>query len=128
MKLNLKKTVTLSLMAGVVLQTAACGTILHPERKGQIDGQIDTSIAALNAVGLLFFLVPGVIAFAVDFNNGTIYLPGGPLSLEGDLTNENIEAAILKHTGKAVNLEDESVQKVKGGMDVSAISSHVKYL
>ena len=29
----------------------------------------------LNSIGLLFFFVPGVIAFAVDFINGTIYLP-----------------------------------------------------
>jgi hypothetical protein len=54
----------------------ACGTIMYPERKGQIDGKIDPTVAILNCVGLLLFLVPGVIAFAVDFSNGTIYLPG----------------------------------------------------
>lgn len=128
MKFNLKKAVTYSLMASIALQTAACGTILHPERKGQIEGRIDPGVAALNAVGLLFFLVPGVIAFAVDFNNGTIYLPDGPLSLNGDLTNENIEAAILKHIGQAVDLDDKSVQKIKGSMNMSSLSSHVKYL
>lgn len=52
-----------------------CGTILHPERRGQAAGPLDWKIVALDAVGLLFFFVPGVIAFAVDFNNGTIYLP-----------------------------------------------------
>ena len=69
------------LLAGTGLTLAAaslgaCGTILHPERKGQIDGRIDPAVAILNGVGLLLFLVPGVIAFAVDFSNGTIYRPG----------------------------------------------------
>jgi len=36
-------------------------------------------VVALDAIGLLFFFVPGVIAFAVDFVTGAIYLPGGGL-------------------------------------------------
>lgn len=72
-----KRMTVAMLSVGLVGQLAACGTILYPERKGQIDGQIDTQVAILNAIGLLFFLVPGVIAFAVDFSTGAIYLPGG---------------------------------------------------
>lgn len=69
------------ILAGTGLSLAAaslsaCGTIMYPERKGQIDGKIDPTVAILNGIGLLLFLVPGVIAFAVDFSNGTIYLPG----------------------------------------------------
>jgi hypothetical protein len=48
---------------------------LHPERRGQSAGPLDWKIVAFDAVGLLLFFVPGVIAFAVDFSNGTIYLP-----------------------------------------------------
>jgi hypothetical protein len=54
---------------------SGCGTILFPERRGQSAGMLDWKIVALDGIGLLFFFVPGVIAFAVDFNNGTIYLP-----------------------------------------------------
>ncbi len=43
--------------------------------RGQAAGPLDWKIVALDAVGLLFFFVPGVVAFAVDFSNGTIYLP-----------------------------------------------------
>lgn len=60
----------ISLLSGV-----GCGTVLHPERRGQPAGPLDWKIVALDAVGLLLFFVPGVIAFAVDFSNGTIYLP-----------------------------------------------------
>ncbi|TAA47900.1 hypothetical protein [Corallincola spongiicola] len=59
------------------LLTTSCGTILHPERRGQTSGDIDPAIAVLNAAGLILFFVPGVIAFAVDFVTGAIYLPQG---------------------------------------------------
>ena len=48
---------------------------MHPERKGQRPGKLDWTVVGLNAVGLLLFFVPGVIAFAVDFATGAIYLP-----------------------------------------------------
>ncbi len=62
--------------AVLTVQLMGCGTIMYPERKGQKAGHIDAGVAILDGIGLLFFLIPGVIAFAVDFNNGTIYLPG----------------------------------------------------
>lgn len=61
--------------AALILQTAGCGTLMHPERKGQRGGDIDVGVAILDGIGLLFFIIPGVIAYAVDFSNGTIYLP-----------------------------------------------------
>jgi hypothetical protein len=63
--------------AGLICGLSGCGTIFYPERRGQPAGMLDWKVVALDAVGLLFFFVPGVIAFAVDFNNGTIYLPPG---------------------------------------------------
>jgi hypothetical protein len=55
---------------------SGCGTVLHRERIGQPhSNNVDWEIAALNGLGLAFFFVPGVVAFAVDFYNGTIYLP-----------------------------------------------------
>ena len=55
----------------------ACGTIMYPERKGQREGRLDPAIVILDAVGLIFFFIPGVIAFAVDFSTGCIYMSGG---------------------------------------------------
>jgi hypothetical protein len=63
--------------AVLIIELAGCGTILYPERKGQKDGRIDPGIAVLDGLGLLLFIIPGVIAFAVDFTTGAIYLPGG---------------------------------------------------
>ncbi|RBW46615.1 hypothetical protein DS885_07555 [Psychromonas sp. B3M02] len=122
MNIKIQKRIALPLIVGLSIQLSGCGTILKPERKGQSAGQLDASIVALNAIGLLFFLVPGVIAFAVDFSNGTIYLPGGSASngkennnivkIEGEMTNEKIQQAIFEHTGNRVDLDDDNVQTI----------------
>ncbi len=54
---------------------AGCGTLLYPERRGQKGGRIDWKVVAMDGAGLLLFFIPGVIAFAVDIIEGTIYLP-----------------------------------------------------
>ena len=58
-------------------QLTACGSIFYPDRRGQIDGKIDPAIAVLDAVGLLFYVIPGLIAFGVDFATGAIYFEPG---------------------------------------------------
>lgn len=73
----LKQLVAFSMAAVLVTGIASCGTILYPERKGQIGGRLDPGVAVLDGIGLLLYFIPGVIAFAVDFSNGTIYLPNG---------------------------------------------------
>jgi hypothetical protein len=138
MNTKIKKAISLTLASAFVMQLAACGTIMHPERKGQAAGQLDTSIVALNAVGLLFFLVPGVIAFAVDFNNGAIYLPGGSaaidsdevniVTIEGDMTNEMIEQVVYQQTGKSINLKESEVRTGDTVMTLSALNTDVKFL
>src|SRR5262245_36313092 len=56
--------------------TSGCGTVFHSERVGQAHSRdLDWKIVGLNALGLIFFFVPGVVAFVVDFCTGAIYLP-----------------------------------------------------
>jgi hypothetical protein len=102
-----------------VAALSGCGTILYPERRGQPAGRLDWGIVALDAVGLLFFFVPGVIAFAVDFNNGTIYLPpehygdAAPSDrrlrshrIDGDPRSvRDVEQAVSQHAGRDVELQ-----------------------
>lgn len=77
----------------MVFNLVSCGTILYPERKGQTGGQLDAGVVILDAVGLFFFFIPGVIAFAVDFSNGTIYAPGGHSSTLSPDEMESISAS-----------------------------------
>ena len=107
--------------AGSVSLTVGCGTILYPERRYQPHGDVDLKVVALDTLGLLLFFIPGVIAFAVDFTTGAIYLPpeqkfGGKASPAQDqqlvtvqvpqkeLTNERIEQVASRHTGHDVHL------------------------
>ncbi|HEX3599168.1 MAG TPA: hypothetical protein VHU84_03445 [Lacipirellulaceae bacterium] len=53
--------------------------LIHPERRNQpTGGGVDWTVFALDTLGLLLFFIPGVIAFAVDFTTGAIYLPPHP--------------------------------------------------
>jgi len=69
--------VIVAVIVAVVAQAAGCGTLLYPERRGQTHGRIDAGVAILDGIGLLFFIIPGMIAYAIDFSTGAIYLSGG---------------------------------------------------
>ncbi len=110
----------------LLLNLAACGTIMHPERKGQAPGHIDVGVAILDGIGLFFFIIPGVIAYAVDFSNNTIYLPHGhrfssqdtsheymQIHIDGKMDQAAIENAIRAETGIAVDLRQANVEVVK---------------
>lgn len=72
------KLVTVLLAAGLLLQTSGCGTLMFPERQHEPhSGKLDGNILILDGIGLLFFLIPGLVAFGVDFGTGAIYLPEG---------------------------------------------------
>lgn len=106
----------------LTVQLMGCGTIMYPERKGQKGGKIDAGVAILDGIGLLLFIIPGVIAFAVDFNNGTIYLPGTSRSsldlkdikqVHFDAKNSgmaSIERIVKEETGYSVKLDDSNVK------------------
>ena len=104
----------------ILIQTAACGTILYPERRGQKHGQMDPAVIVLDGVCLIFFIVPGIVAFAVDFTTGAIYLPRGKKTVDVfqyntdliiadiDITKidkNSIEQIISEKTGKDIDLD-----------------------
>lgn len=70
------RALALTLTALLGLQVAGCGTLLYPSRRGQSGGRIDAGVAVMDGLWLLVFLVPGIVAFAVDFSNGAIYDDG----------------------------------------------------
>ena len=72
----LSQSIAWPMSIGVIGMTAGCGTIFYNERVGMPhSNQLDWKIVALDALGLIVFFVPGVIAFVVDFATGAIYLP-----------------------------------------------------
>src|SRR3954469_17907078 len=107
--------------AGSLSLVAGCGMIMHPERRNQpTGGGLDWSVVALDGLGLLLFFLPGVIAFAVDFSTGAIYLPpqgygdtGRPAKdqplvavhvPQKELTQQRLEQVASHHVGRDVRL------------------------
>ncbi len=86
----------IGILAGVAATASVgCGTILYPERRGQPAGRLDWGVVALDAIGLIFFFIPGVIAFAVDFSTGAIYLPPGYYGAARAPNSRRLEAVKL---------------------------------
>tara|TARA_B100001059_G_C17620428_1_gene469232 strand:- start:257 stop:628 length:372 start_codon:yes stop_codon:yes gene_type:complete len=109
-------------------QLAACGTLFYPDRRGQISGKVDPVIVALDAIGILFYVIPGLIAFGIDFATGAIYLPNGktaqvdPEQLRGVLdANGEVDRAALKalietQTGTSLPLDDPRLVQKSGSI------------
>src|SRR5580704_8454769 len=108
------------------MQLMGCGTLMYPERRGQKSGSIDAGVAVLDGVGLLFGIIPGVIAFAVDFSNGTIYLPSrtklGALDFKNikevkfdpkNTSLASIEGMIKDQTGCIVSFSQDNIKLSK---------------
>lgn len=95
----------------LAIQLAGCGYFLYPERVGQKTGKIDPTVVILDAAGLLFGVLPGVVAFAVDLTTGAIYLPPGGTS------------AVDKHTKRLSQADAE-----KSGVDTEALARELTLL
>ncbi len=119
-----RKLIALTLVVAIAFFSSSCGTLLYPERRFQPPGgRLDVGVVLLDALGLLFFVIPGIVAFIVDFSNNTIYLPPepyyGPTSYrtlrrkdlvpvklaKEDMTRERIEEIVSQRAGRPVTLE-----------------------
>jgi hypothetical protein len=101
---------------------SACGTVIYPERVNQKNhGGLDPSIVILDGIGLFIFIIPGLIAFAVDFGTDAIYFPEGKGAHDSEKTifdqwkseasktsaieQKTIEQFIAEQTGQIVRLD-----------------------
>ena len=109
-------------MAVILLFSAGCGTLFFSHRIGKKASKvIDKRVFYGNCFLCLFVVVPGVVAFVLDYDNGTIYyteaelLPDDLVGMKernelkkitlADLNIENAAAALSKELGKDVTSE-----------------------
>ena len=121
------------LVATLLTQLTACGSIFFPDRRGQIDGKIDPLVAVLDAVGLLFYVIPGLIAFGVDFATGAIYLEPGKtaqvdphklqqaIGADGQVDNHKVHAILESELGRSFPLDDPRLIQHKGSAQQLAL-------
>lgn len=112
----------------LLTQLTACGTLFFPDRRGQIEGKIDPVVAALDAIGILFYVIPGLIAFGVDFATGAIYLPEGQnaqvspeklkeaIGADGQVDKAHLKAIIERETGQSLPLDDPRLLQRSGNL------------
>lgn len=117
------------LVATLLTQLTACGTLFYPDRRGQIEGKVDPVIVALDAVGILFYVIPGLIAFGIDFATGAIYLPGGStaqvapeqlqkaIGADGKVDNTRLQAILESELGQRLPLNDPRLIQHKGSVE-----------
>ena len=119
------------LAAALFTQLTACGSLFYPERRGQItgSGRIDPGIVALDAIGLLFYIIPGLIAFGVDFATGAIYLPEGQtaqvdpqqlkqlIGADGKVDQYALKTLIETSTGHQLPLDDPRLIQHSGSAE-----------
>ena len=133
-KKPLLRYLVLLIAAIFLLQTVGCGTIIYPERRGQQSGRVDVGIAVLDGLGLLLFIIPGVIAFAVDFSTGAIYLPGGKSKTAKRLPHDELavintspdglnlvklDSILMDYTGEEINLDSNTLLVYEADADKS---------
>lgn len=115
------------LALSLLTQLSACGTLFYPDRRGQIDGKIDPAVAAMDAIGILFFVIPGLIAFGIDFATGAIYLPDGKYAVapqelqeaigaDGRVDTAKLKAIISRETGRDLPLDDPRLIQHSGNL------------
>ena len=129
------RTILVILFPAMVMPMASCGTLLYPERRHsniQVDPggrRVDPAVAVLDAVGLIFFVIPGIIAFAVDFGTGAIYCPKGKAQsnattleqqkrvvvhlIPDEIDKATLERIIGGEVGVSINFDDKRMQAFK---------------
>ncbi len=114
----LKKYRILALL--LVLFLTSCGTLMHPERKGQFvhDKKLDLSVTLLNASTIFIFPPLTLVAFVVDASNKTLFLPADEVLLYKDTPKnkaiEREQERILREEEKLRQAELEQQKEEMG--------------
>jgi hypothetical protein len=123
-----RRVFTAGFAAACTAMLTACGTIIYPDRVNQTNRKnLDPAVIILDGIGLFFFLIPGLVAFAVDFATGAIYLPedqetkertifddlGSNARAEKRLQQQDIELIVGRHVGQTIDLGTPGVRVMR---------------
>ena len=116
MKSRLRKALSVVVLLSLLSMFTSCAFFLYPERRGRTAGHVDVPCLILDCAGLLFGILPGVIALAVDFSSGAIYVSTGGERQESRqwaridcdtpliMDREFLEQVVAERTGQTVDL------------------------
>jgi uncharacterized protein YceK len=69
----------------LLIASSGCGTLMFKEREsqGHTNGRVDPNVVIMDSLGLLLFVLPGLVAFGVDFSTDAIFLPPNVVKGQG---------------------------------------------
>lgn len=118
----MKPVVATTFSALLIFELSGCGTVIYPERRGQAAGRIDPTVVIMDGIGLLFWVIPGLVAFAVDFATGAIYSPSGRYSVApealkpaindaGEIDTVQLQEIIKQQTGQNLPFNHPNIKQ-----------------
>ena len=129
---RVKRCLAAGILIVMLMSMTSCGYFLYPERRGKAKGELDFPILILDGSSLLFaavagqavIAVVGIVALAVDFTSGSVYLPTKdkkaglevfPFDNSRPLARADLESILSEYTGSPVHIEEGSIRVVDGG-------------
>lgn len=91
----------------------SCGTLIYPERRGRGGSHLDPQVVIMDGLLCLLFILPGVIAFAVDFSTGAIYTDSYAGIKKHHVPNgseSDYDAALAQATGQPLKISDPALR------------------
>lgn len=96
----------LAIALATSLSFYGCGTILKEDRINKPhSNQLDWKIVLLDGIGLIFYVIPGLVAYAVDYSNGTLFLSPSKAWRLSDLSDAGIRAVLEQATGHRISTD-----------------------
>jgi hypothetical protein len=109
------------LLGETACSVIGCGSLMHSERCGQPHGRdIDWKVVALDGLGLILFFIPGVVAFAVDFYTGAIYLPEPDRAFSGYTPTPQESLPAFSNQLQAIQSPSQSVSSLRAAQHLPA--------
>lgn len=101
----------LALFAGLLLFCSGCGTLFFSERIGKkMSNKIDRRVFVTNCVLCVAGIIPGVVAFILDYDNGSIYyteaelIPDDFMDNKGSFKMKQLPGGVLNDSAVAGEL------------------------
>lgn len=110
-----------------VALSTSCALILHPERKGNAGLPLDTVPLVVDILLFLPGLVPGIVALALDFGTGAIYLNKGAaskpvLGATDRRQAQRLDVRIVDEDGTVLKARTLTVEPPRGAAEPIAIT------
>lgn len=108
--------------ATLIAMLPSCARIVHPERVGNRSGVVDVGPLVVDLLLFIPGLIPGVIAIAVDFGSGAIYVRNDV----GELEDAGLRFALVSggDGGHEIHVFDDDGRVVaRGDIDLAEVET-----